>query len=109
MLDQRGCQHTYVYDGLGRQIHDRVTAMGTGTVGAARRISTTYDIQGRVSLLTTWDNATVGLGNVLNQVQNLYNDFGQQTYSIQDHSGAVTVLRRELSTAMRMDHRTRFA
>lgn len=41
-------------------------------------------------LLTTWDNAAVALGNVLNQVRNLYNDFGQQTYSIQDHSGAVT-------------------
>ena len=90
LLDQRGCQHAYDYDGLGRQIHDRVIAMGTGTVGTARRISTAYDVQGRVSLLTTWDNATVGLGNVLNQVQNLHNDFGQQTYSIQDHSGVVT-------------------
>ncbi|MCX7386349.1 MAG: hypothetical protein NTX48_06750, partial [Planctomycetales bacterium] len=42
-----------------------------------------------VSTLTTWDNATVGSGTILNQVQNVYNDFGQQTHSYQAHAGSV--------------------
>ncbi len=33
VIDQRGCQHAYDYDGLGRQIHDRVPSLGTSAVG----------------------------------------------------------------------------
>ena len=34
VIDQRGCQHAYDYDGLGRQIHDRVPSLGTSAVGS---------------------------------------------------------------------------
>ena len=91
VTDQRGCQHAYDYDGLGRQIHDRVVTLGTGVFDTPRRISTEYDSRGMVSNLTTWDNATVGSGTILNQVQNVYNEFGQQTDSYQGHDGSVNV------------------
>jgi RHS repeat-associated protein len=82
-------QHAYDYDGLGRQIHDRVPTLGTSAVGSSRRLSTVYDTRGMVSTVTTWDNPLVGFGNILNQVQNTYNDFGQQTHSYQAHGGSV--------------------
>ena len=44
-----------------------------------------------VSTVTTWDNPTVGLGTILNQVQNVYNEFGQQTDSYQAHDGSVNI------------------
>ena len=89
VIDQRGCQHAYDYDGLGRQIHDRVLSLGSSAVGMARRLSTIYNTRGMVDRVTTWDNPLVAFGTVLNQVQNLYNDFGQQTHSYQAHGGSV--------------------
>jgi YD repeat-containing protein len=89
VVDQRGCQHAYDYDGLGRQIHDRALSLGTSAVGASRRLSTVYNTRGMVDTVTTWDNPLVGFGTVLNQVQNVYNDFGQQTHSYQAHDGSV--------------------
>ena len=89
VVDQRGCQHGYDYDGLGRQIHDRVLSLGTSAVGTARRLSTIYNTRGMVDRVTTWDDPRVGFGTVLNQVQSLYNDFGQQTHSYQEHGGGV--------------------
>ncbi len=82
-------QHAYDYDGLGRLIHDRVPTLGTSAVGTARRLSTVYDTRGMVLTVTTWDDPRVGFGTVLNQVQNVYNDFGQQTHSYQAHGGSV--------------------
>ncbi|MCX7386392.1 MAG: hypothetical protein NTX48_06970, partial [Planctomycetales bacterium] len=82
-------QHAYDYDGLGRQIHDRVPTLGTSAVGTARRLSIVYDTRGMVLTVTTWDDPRVGFGTVLNQVQNVYNDFGQQTHSYQAHGGSV--------------------
>jgi RHS repeat-associated protein len=89
VVDQRGCQHAYDYDGLGRQIHDRALSLGTSAVGASRRLSTVYNTRGMVDTVTTWDNPLVGFGTVLNQVQNVHNDFGQQTHSYQAHDGSV--------------------
>ena len=43
LTDQNGTVHVFEYDKLGRVIHDRVTALGTGVDGAVRRLSTTYD------------------------------------------------------------------
>ena len=53
-------------------LHDRVTALGTGLDGAVRRISTTYDALDRPEKVTSYDNATVGSGNVVNEVQYEY-------------------------------------
>lgn len=78
-----------LYDGLGRQIHDRALSLGTSAVGASRRLSTVFNTRGMVNTVTTWDNPLVGFGTVLNQVQNVYNDFGQRTHSYQAHEGSV--------------------
>src|SRR5436190_1300143 len=42
-----------------------------------------------VSGVTSYDNATVGSGSVVNEVQLGYNAFGQLTADYQAHSGAV--------------------
>jgi YD repeat-containing protein len=87
--DQGGTVHEYDYDKLGRQTHDRVTALDTGVDGAVRRISTEYEVRGMRETITSWGNATVGSGSIVNQVQFTYNDFGQLTTGYQSHSGAV--------------------
>ncbi|MBS0205278.1 MAG: RHS repeat-associated core domain-containing protein [Planctomycetes bacterium] len=89
LTDQRGCVHTFDYDLLGRLIHDRVTTLGTGVDGAIQRLSTNYEVRGLRLTLTSYDNATVGSGSIVNQVQFAYNNFGQLTTDYQSHSGAV--------------------
>ena len=89
--DQRGCVHQYDRDGLGRVTADRVTTLGTGTDGTVRRIETAYDVRGLVDRITSYDNATVGSGTVLNEVVPTYNGFGQVTSESQSHTGAVNV------------------
>jgi RHS repeat-associated protein len=91
MRDQNGTVHTYDYDKLGRQTHDRVTTLGSGVDNSVLRISTTYDVRGLVSKITSVNSATVNSGTVQNEVQNDYNDFGQLTAQHQAHSGAVVV------------------
>lgn len=87
--DQLGSVHTMEYDLLGRLIHDRVTTLGAGVDNAILRISTTYEVRGLVQNVTSFDNATVGSGSVVNDVQNEYNDFSQLVTQYQSHSGAV--------------------
>ena len=88
--DQRGCAHSYVFDGLGRQIHDCVTTLGAGVDSAVRRLSARYDVRGLITTMSSRDNATVGSGRVVNQVQNAYNDFAQLTHSRQTDGGAAS-------------------
>ncbi len=61
----------------GRLLHDRVTTTGSGVDGTVLRLSTTYEVRGLPEVLSSYDNATVGSGSVLNQVKLVYNDFGQ--------------------------------
>ncbi|MGL5095872.1 MAG: RHS repeat-associated core domain-containing protein, partial [Planctomycetia bacterium] len=75
--DQRGVVRVFDYDKLGRLIHDRVTTLPSGVDGAVRRISTEYDIRGLTTLLTSYDDAVVGQGSIVNQVKSSYNGFGQ--------------------------------
>ncbi|WP_437191561.1 glycosyltransferase [Planctomicrobium sp. SH527] len=89
LTDQRGCVHTYDYDKLGRLVQDRVTTLGTGVDGAVRRLAMSYDVRGQVFQSTSYDNATVGTGSILNQVQKSYNDFQQLVTEYQSHGGAV--------------------
>ena len=70
--DQNGTIHTYEYDDLGRLLHDRITTLASGVDGTVRRISTVYDVVGNVKSVTSYDNATVGSGTVLNQVRYEY-------------------------------------
>ena len=90
--DQGGTVHEYDFDKLGRQTHDRVTALDTGVDGAVRRISTSYEARGMREEITSWNNAVVTSGDVVNEVEFTYNDFGQLTADYQNHSAAVNVL-----------------
>ncbi|MFN5905524.1 MAG: hypothetical protein ACK5A3_05690, partial [Planctomyces sp.] len=57
--------------------------------GAVRRISSTYEVRGMRESVTSYDNATVGSGSIVNDTKFTYNSFGQLTADYQSHSGAV--------------------
>jgi hypothetical protein len=82
-----GTTHTYTYDVLGRVTSDAVTALGAGVDGAVRRTTTAYDSEGNPYLFTSYD-APSG-GNVVNQVERVYNGLGQLTGEFQVNDGAV--------------------
>lgn len=92
LTDQNGSVHAYDYDKLGRRTQDRIATLGTGVDGAVRRIATTYEVRGLKQTVTSYDNAAVGQGSIVNQVQFEYNDFGQPVTEYQEHSGAVNTL-----------------
>ncbi len=85
--DRNGNVHQYTYDVLGRLTSDAVTTLGAGVDGSVRRIEYGYDSQGNLALITSFD-APSG-GNIVNQVQDVYNGLGQLTGEYQSHSGAV--------------------
>ncbi|MGH9205538.1 MAG: hypothetical protein ACRD1G_03105, partial [Acidimicrobiales bacterium] len=85
--DRDGNVHQYSYDVLGRQTSDQVSTLGTGVDGTIRRIDTSYDGQGNVFLTTSY-SSTAGT-TIVNQVEDLYNGYGQLTNQYQSHSGAV--------------------
>jgi len=89
ITDQNGTVHEFDYDKLARQIHDRITTLGTGVDGGVRRISTTYEVRGMRQKITSWNSETVGSGSVVNEVQFAYNDFGQISHDYQAHGGTV--------------------
>ncbi len=87
--DQNETVHVFEFDKLGRQTHDRVTSVGSGIDNAVLRLSRTYEVRGLAEKATSYDNATVGSGNIVNEVQFSHNDFGQLENDYQSHSGAV--------------------
>ena len=87
--DQRGVVRTFNYDKLGRLLHDRVTTLSTAE-GGIRRISRTYEVRGMVNKISSYSNATVGSGSVVNEVTMDYNEFSQLIAEAQAHSGAVS-------------------
>jgi RHS repeat-associated protein len=87
--DRNGNVHGYTYDILGRLTADAVTTLGAGVDGSVRRIQYAYDTQGNRYLTTNYDAATGG--NIVNQVQRVYNGLGQLTGEYQSHSGAVVI------------------
>jgi RHS repeat-associated protein len=91
VVDQNGTEHSFEYDGLRRQIHDRVTSLGTGIDGAVRRLSRGYSRSGRLDSISSWDDAEVGQGSAVNEVAFRYNGFGQLTRDYQSHAGAVAM------------------
>ena len=66
-----------------------MTNPGAGIDGTVRRIEDVYDVLGRVSDVESYDNATPGSGNVLNEVFRQYNDFGLMTAEYQE-DGPIT-------------------
>lgn len=87
--DQMGTVRTLEYDALGRPQHDCVTTLGSGVDGSVRRVTRSYEVRGMLTGLTSYNNATVGSGTVVNDVKYVYNGFGQLTTEYQSHSGAV--------------------
>jgi len=87
--DQNGSVRVLEYDELGRLEHDRVTTLGGGVDGSIRRVTRSYEVRGMLATLTSYDNATVGSGNVVNDVNYVYNGFAQLATEYQSHSGAV--------------------
>ncbi len=87
--DQQETVHAFDFDALGRQTQDRVTALGSGVDSAVRRIATEYDVLGRKSRTTWYDNPTVGSGSIVNDLAFVYDDFGQLITEYQEHGGAV--------------------
>ena len=87
--DQGNTVHSYDFDKLGRQTQDRITNLGTGVDGAVRRIATNYEVRGMKETVSSYDNASVGSGTIVNEVKFTYNDFGQLITDYQSHSGTV--------------------
>ena len=88
--DQAGTVHAFRFDKLGRLLHDCVSLPENSHIdNAVLRISRTYNERGLLASVTSWDNATVGNGSILNQVTREYNVFGQLKTEKQAHGGAV--------------------
>jgi RHS repeat-associated protein len=85
MQDQNGSVHAYSYDLLGRQTADLITTLATGVDASVQQIGWTYEIHGLLQFVTSYG----GSGNVVNQVQNIYNGFRQLVTQYQEHGGAV--------------------
>jgi RHS repeat-associated protein len=87
--DQNGTEHTYTYDSLGRQTLDSVTTLAAGVDGSIRAIGTTYNAQGLVDTQTSYSVPSANSSDIVNQVENLYNDLGQLVQQYQSPHGAV--------------------
>ncbi|MEI8194631.1 MAG: RHS repeat-associated core domain-containing protein [Phycisphaerae bacterium] len=88
--DQNGTKHTYTYDVLGRQTKDEIAVaegnphlVDQGVV----RIETSYDSQGNVYQITSYNAATEY--NIVNRIQREYNGLGQLIREYQSTSGPV--------------------
>ena len=87
--DQAGNVIETNLDTMGRATQRRVTTLATGFDNAVLRISTGYDDLGRVQLVTSYDNATVGSGSVVNEVKHSYDNWGPLSKLEQDRDSAV--------------------
>ena len=92
ITDQNGTVRSTTYDGLGRPTANRITTLGSGADGSVLRTETAYTPRGSRSVVTSYDNAAVGQGNVVNQAQFQYNGFNQLVADYQEHGGAVDTL-----------------
>jgi YD repeat-containing protein len=91
MADQRGVNHDYLYDALGRLTEDRASPLGDPNVdGAVRAIVTTYNQRGLAAAVTSYnDPAARDAANVVNQVAYAYNGLNLVTQAWQSHAGPV--------------------
>jgi hypothetical protein len=87
--DQNETFHDYLFDNLGRQTEDCVTSFGTGVDDTVKRIERTYEVRGMVASTKSYDNASLGYGNVLNEVLDQYNEWGLLDKEYQAHAGPV--------------------
>ncbi|MEI8383979.1 MAG: RHS repeat-associated core domain-containing protein [Planctomycetota bacterium] len=66
-----------------------MTTLGSGVDGAIRRLSTTFEARGLPLTLSSYDNASVTAGTLVNQVRFAYNAFSQLVSDSQSHGGPV--------------------
>ena len=87
--DQRGVVHDYLYDGSGRLEQDVASSLGgSGSIDSTvRRIQYAFDDLSRVQTVSSYDATTSG--NIVNQVKQTYDGWGNVIKSQQSHSGAV--------------------
>ena len=74
--DQAGTIVETSFDAAGRREHERVTTLASGFDDAVRRITTAYDSTGRAQTVSSYDDATVGSGSVVNQVKSEWDGWG---------------------------------
>ena len=86
--DQRGVAHSFFYDTAGRPTQDEVTNFGDIPAAgqAIDEIDTSYDDIGRVYQVTSYGEGT---SVVLNQVQYVYDGWGNEAKEWQAQTGAV--------------------
>lgn len=89
LTDQNGTVHAFDFDLLGRQVFDRVTILGTGIDATVQRVGRTYEVRGLLQNVTSYSSPTVGSGSVVNDVERVYDSFGQVTTEYQEHSSAI--------------------
>ena len=87
--DQNATIHEYEYDLLGREIEDRITTPGPEIDTSILRIGKTYEVRGMIEYVTSYDESTIGTGNIVNQVLFIYDAFGQIVRDCQSHEGSV--------------------
>ncbi len=84
--DADGTQHAYSYDKLGRQTEDRVTELAAHLSDAVLRIATSYNARGLMHKVTSYDAAEEE-GDVVNEVERLYDAFNNLVQDRQAHDG----------------------
>ena len=89
--DQNGTIHQLGRDLLGRPISDAIPTVGSGVDDTVRRQTYGYDSRDNMVLQTSHSeisDSTPG-NKILNQLEQVYNDFNQLIDSWQEHDGAV--------------------
>jgi RHS repeat-associated protein len=89
--DQRGVVHEYTFDAAGRLSDDTAAELGSsGDVdGLIRSIHTSYDDVGRVQTVTSLGDDSGGPAVPYNQVEYIYDGWGNLAAEYQAHDGEV--------------------
>ena len=89
MTDANGTVHQYTRDQLARLTLDAVTHLPSGVDGAVLAIGLSYEVRSLLQKITSYAAASGPGSTVVNEVQNVYNEFWQLQKQYQEHSGAV--------------------
>jgi RHS repeat-associated protein len=91
--DQNETVHSYVYDGVGRLLHDRITDYDETLIDySVLRLSRTYNDRGLLEHFTSYNNPNPGQGTAVNDVYYVYTTFNRLAREYQNHLGFVTDL-----------------
>ncbi|GAB4547573.1 MAG: hypothetical protein Tsb0013_07390 [Phycisphaerales bacterium] len=85
--DENGTIIEYTRDGAGRVTAETALSLGTNIDGAVRRIETSYNELGQVTSVAQYD--ATSSGNVVDEVQYTYDNWGMLDLLEQDFNGAV--------------------